>query len=327
MTFPSPYDEWFPDAAFDGTYGRTRADLHAIEPVPAPSGFAERWSRWRGEARATDAAPVRLASTSVAGRRVSLIEHGGADGVRLRAWVVEPRVGAPRAGIVHSHGYGGREAVDLARVPEDMAAIFPVARGLPTLNRGVGAPEPVEQHVLAGIDDPEQYVLGLCARDLWLVADALAALAGELPLYYVGESFGGGVGALALPWDDRFVGATLIVPSFGQYDERLSVPCLGSGEVVRMHVAEHPEARDTLRWFDASSALGFTQVPVRVEAALWDQYVPPQGQFGLANAARQLELAVLPAGHAEYPGMDAVVAAAVRDGRAHLERALRAASA
>ena len=76
-----------------------------------------------------------------------------------------------------------------------------------------------------------------------------------------------------------------------------------------------------------ASGDGTVEVPVRVEAALWDQYVPPQGQFGLANAARQLELAVLPAGHAEYPGMDAVVAAAVRDGRAHLERALRAASA
>lgn len=322
MTLPEPYATWFPDAAFDGSYGRSEADLRAVRPVPAPPGFAALWRRWRSEAAAIDAAPVALSTTEEQGRRVSVVEHSGVDGVRLRAWVVQPLSGPARAGVVHGHGYGGRDAVDLARVPDDVAAIYPVARGLGTLNAGIGAPEPTPEHVLAGIDDPERYVLGLCARDLWLAADALIALVGDLPLYYVGESFGGGIGALALPWDDRFVGATLIVPSFGQYDERLAVPCLGSGETVRQYVQRHPEAREVLRWFDASTSIGFAEVPVRVEAALWDQYVPPQGQFAVAAGAREGELAVLPAGHAEYPGSTAVTAAAFRDGRAHLERVL-----
>lgn len=327
MTFPAPYDTWFADAAFDGSYGRSLSELRAIDPVPAPDGFDRRWRRWRAEAKAVDASPSVLSTGTEQGRRVSIIEHSGADGIRLRAWVVEPVAGPARVGVVHGHGYGGRDAIDLARVPDDAAAIFPVARGLPTLNAGVGAPEPTAEHVLAGIDDPEQYVLGLCARDLWMAADALTTMTGDLPLYYVGESFGGGIGALALPWDDRLIGATLIVPSFGQYDERLAVRCLGSGEVVRRHVAEHPVSREVLRWFDASTALTFSTVPVRVEAALWDQYVPPQGQFAVAQAASLLELAVLPAGHADYPGMDAVIAGAVRDGLAHLDRALRTASA
>ncbi|WP_067242579.1 acetylxylan esterase [Microbacterium resistens] len=322
MTLPAPYDTWFPDAAFDGSYGRSEADLRAVHPVPAPPGFADRWRRWRREAAAVDAAPVVLSATEAQGRRVTVVEHSGVDGVRLRAWVVHPRHGAPRAGVVHGHGYGGRDAVDLARVPEDVAAVYPVARGLGTLNAGIGAPEPTSEHVLAGIDDPERYALGLCARDLWLAADALVALVGELPLYYIGESFGGGIGALALPWDDRFVGATLVVPSFGQYDERLAVPCLGSGEAVRQHVRRHPEAREVLRWFDASTSIGYAGLPVRVEAALWDQYVPPQGQFAVAAGARLLDLAVLPAGHAEYPGWQDVTADAIRGGRAHLERAL-----
>lgn len=322
MTLPEPYATWFPDAAFDGSYGRSEADLRAVRPVPAPVGFAALWRRWRSEAAAIDAAPVVLSTTEEQGRRVSVVEHSGVDGVRLRAWVVQPLSGSARAGVVHGHGYGGRDAVDLARVPDDVAAIYPVARGLGTLNAGIGAPEPTPEHVLAGIDDPERYVLGLCARDLWLAADALIALVGDLPLYYVGESFGGGIGALALPWDDRFVGATLIVPSFGQYDERLAVPCLGSGETVRQYVQRHPEAREVLRWFDASTSIGFAKVPVRVEAALWDQYVPPQGQFAVAAGAREGELAVLPAGHAEYPGSTAVTAAAFRDGRVHLERVL-----
>ena len=322
MTLPAPYDTWFPAAAFDASYGHTLETLRAIAPIAPPEGFAERWMRWRDETRRVDAAPVVLSTDHAAARRVSVIEHSGADGTRLRAWFVEPVSGAARVGVVHTHGYGGRDSIDLARVPDDAAAIFPVARGLPTLNAGVGAPEPRDEHVLAGIDDPDRYVLGLCARDLWLAADALVELVGDLPLYYVGESFGGGIGALALPWDDRYVGATLIVPSFGQYDERLAVACVGSGEAVREYVAAHPEARETLRWFDASSAMTLAHIPVRVEAALWDQYVPPQGQFAVANAVGGLELEVLPAGHAEYPGSDAVTAAAIRGGRAHLERVL-----
>ncbi|WP_311245516.1 acetylesterase [Microbacterium sp. WCS2018Hpa-23] len=326
MPFPSPYDTWFADAEFDASYGHTLATLREIAPVPPPAGFAARWQGWREQATTVDAAPTVLSTETAHGRRVSVVEHAGVDGTRLRAWVVEPLFAAARVGVVHSHGYGGRDAIDLARVPDDAAAIFPVARGLPTLNAGVGAPEIQTEHVLAGIETPDASVLGLCARDLWLAADALTTLVGSLPLYYIGESFGGGIGALALPWDERFIGATLVVPSFGQYDERLAVHCVGSGETVRDHVAAHPEAREVLRWFDASTALGFARVPVRVEAALWDPYVPPPGQFGVANAARMLELAVLPAGHAEYPGVEEVTAEAISGGRSHLARALRAAS-
>lgn len=336
MTFDEPFATWFPDAVFDGSYGRTEEQLRAVRPMSAPDGFAARWRGWRSEARRVDAAPRVLSTSLVQGRRVSVIEHSGADGVRLRAWTVEPLRVPARIGVVHGHGYGGRDAVDLSRVPDDAAAIFPVARGLGALNAGVGAPEPRDEHVLAGIDDPERTVIGLCARDLWLAADALQARAGALPLYLVGESFGGGIGALALPWDGRYVGATLIVPSFGQYDERLAVECLGSGEAVRRHVIAHPEARETLRWFDASTSLQWAQVPVRVEAALWDQNVPPQGQFAIAAAVAaakasgrwgaELELAVLPAGHADYPGMESVTSAAVAAGLAHLERAASAAS-
>ncbi|GAA2884046.1 acetylxylan esterase [Microbacterium esteraromaticum] len=328
MTFPAPYDLWFPDAAFDGSYGFTLDTLRAVAPVPPTPGFADRWRGWRESARSTDAVPRVLSSSDRGGRRVSLIELSGVDGVRLRAWYVEPLAEAPRVGVVHSHGYGGRERVDLSRVPRDAAAIFPVARGLGALNVDVGAPEEREAHVLTGLSDPEVYVIGLCARDLWLAGDALRELAGDLPLYFVGESFGGGLGALAVPWDDRYVGATLVVPTFGQYDERLAAPCLGSGEHQRRHVKRHPEAREQLRPFDASTSALFFRIPVRVEAALWDQYVPPPGQFSIANAvpADLLELEVLPAGHAEYPGLGRVIIDARRAGREHLERSLTLAS-
>jgi cephalosporin-C deacetylase len=170
-----------------------------------------------------------------------------------------------------------------------------------------------------------EYVLGRCAVDLWHAASALIDVVGALPLYYIGESFGGGIGALAVPWDDRFVGATFIVPSFGQYDLRLQMPCEGSGERVREHVAAHPEAREVLRYFDASTAAGFMRVPVRAECALWDRYVPPPGQFAVANAVPAevgVELDVQPAGHAEYPGRADTLDAAFAATRAHIDRCL-----
>ncbi|MFD5214479.1 acetylxylan esterase [Microbacterium sp. NPDC058345] len=320
MNLPAPFDVWFPDAAFDGSYGYTLETLRAVRPVPPSPDFAQRWSGWRDAARAIPAAPVVLSSREHRGRRISLIEHGSADGVRLRSWLVEPLETVPRIGVVHSHGYGGRDRVELHRVPMDAAAIFPVARGLGSLNTGVGAPAVRDEHVVAGLEDPDRYVVGLCARDLWLAADALLELVGDVPLYYVGESFGGGIGALAAPWDDRCIGATFVVPTFGQYDLRMAVPCLGSGESQRTRVLEHPALREPLRLFDSSTAALLLRVPVRVEAALWDQHVPPQGQFAVANAVADLELCVLPAGHAEYPGVGRVTVDARRDGVAHLQR-------
>jgi cephalosporin-C deacetylase len=255
------------------------------------------------------------------------VTHDTVDGLRLRGWLAIPAHGPARVGIVHGHGYGGRTAPDLSRVPEDAAVIFPVARGLGALNTDIGAPSERDRHVLHGIGSVDTYILGRCAVDLWTAGDALVELAGDLPLYLIGESFGGGIGALALPWDDRMIGATLILPSFGQYDLRIRMPCHGSGEAMRRHIAAHPAARDVLRMFDASTAATFTRIPVRVEAALWDATVPPPGQFAVANAVAaaidaQLELDVLPAGHAEYPGRDEVVASAAAATRAHVAACL-----
>ncbi|WP_318152947.1 acetylxylan esterase [Microbacterium helvum] len=333
--FPSPYDAWFADAPIDGTYGYDLDALRAVAPVPAAAGFPPTWRRWRREAAEAAARPELTSLGRSGAHDVFEVAFGTSDGLRLRGWFGMPAAGAARVGIVHSHGYGGRDAPDFARVPDDAAVIFPVARGLGALNVEVGAPSTSDRHVLHGIESPETYALGRCAAELWTAGDVLVELAGDLPLYLVGESFGGGIGALALPWDDRLIGATLVVPSFGQYDIRLQVPCLGSGEHVRTYVADHPEAREVLRLFDASTAATFVRVPVRVEAALWDASVPAPGQFAVANAVAQaeaagtgarLELEVLPAGHAEYPGIDAVAARAAAATRAHVTASLATAS-
>lgn len=316
------------DPAGDGAYGFELPALRAVPPVAPPAGFAERWRAWAAEAMRVDPDPRMSPLGRVAGRALFLVEHTVADGLRLRGWFATTVDGVPpRVGIVHGHGYGGREAPDVDRVPDDAAVFFPVARGQGVLNAGLGAPTPAEGHVLHGIHSIHEYVLGRCAVDLWHAGSALRALAGSVPLYYVGESFGGGIGALALPWDDRFVGATLIVPSFGQYDLRLRLPCEGSGERVRAHVATHPEAREVLRFFDASTAATHLRIPVRVECALRDRHVPPPGQFAVANAideapGAELELDVQPYGHREYAGLDEVRTRAFAATRAHIDGVL-----
>ncbi|WP_423465117.1 acetylxylan esterase [Promicromonospora sp. MS192] len=333
---PSPYDRWFPGSPLDGTYGYDRDALLAVVPAAEPDGFAELWRSWYARAREV---PSDVVVEAAGGARrpthdVSVVTYTADGGLRLRAWVAVPVGLRPRVGVVHSHGYGGRDAPTFERVPHDAAVIFPVARGLGALNAGVGAPDTSSRHVLHGIEAVETYAVGRSAVDLWHAGTALLDLLarrdetlGNLPLYFVGTSFGGGIGALAVPWDDRFVGATLEVPTFGQHDLRLTMPCTGSGEAVRHHVADHPEAREVLAFHDASVAATHLRVPTRVECAAWDTHVPPPGQFAVANgvgraAGANLELAIHTAGHAEYPGQSREQAAAFAATRAHIARTL-----
>lgn len=113
-------------------------------------------------------------------------------------------------------------------------------------------------------------------------------------LTYLGTSFGGGIGALALPWDDRFHAAGLTVPTFGNHPLRVTLPCTGSGESVRTRLAEDPSVLDVLAYFDAATAARHIKIPVHVGAALFDPSVPPPGQFAVYNGlAGPRELLVL----------------------------------
>ena len=125
-------------------------------------------------------------------------------------------------------------------------------------------------------------------------------------LDYLGISFGGGVGALALPWDERFHRAHLNVPSFGHHPLRLNCPCVGSGEAVRAYQRRTGRALETLRYFDAAVAARHLRIPLHVAAARFDPAVPPPGQFAIYNAlAGHRELFVLRAGHFDHPGATA----------------------
>lgn len=293
----------------DGTYGYTLADLLAVQPCAEPPGFAAHWRARYDDARAVQANP----QLTPAGRRgdhdLYTVTFTTTEDRVLGGWLALPADGMVRRGVVSSHGYGGREGPDGLLVEPGTAVMWPVSRGQSSASLTPDLPSEAQAHVLVGIDSVQTYILGGCAEDVWCATSALTEIVGDVPLQFVGGSFGGGQGALALPWDDRFVAAALRVPSFGQYDLRLSMPCLGSGESVRHHVAAHPEAREVLRFFDASAAAGRIKIPTLVACALRDPAVPPPGQFAVYNAIPGASLYVMTAGHTEYPGQEAEVAA------------------
>jgi cephalosporin-C deacetylase len=163
-------------------------------------------------------------------------------------------------------------------------------------------------HVLHNIQDRQRYILGGCVEDLWLAVSALLELfpsvAGKLA--YSGISFGGGIGALGVPWDARVGRLHLHVPTFGNQSLRLTLPTTGSGEAVRIFQRERGfHAMDTLAYYDAASAARHLRIPVLVAAALFDPVVPPPGQFAIFNAIAEplRHLFVLQAGHFEHAGM------------------------
>ncbi|MEU8625151.1 acetylxylan esterase [Streptomyces sp. NPDC048669] len=311
------------DFPFDPSYGCALDVLSAIPAPPAPDGFADFWRARYETARQVATEPeIGPLEDERDGVRIHGVTFTSVGGERLGGWLALPADGPARHGFVIGHGYGGRQEPGSA-VPLPLpgaAAILPCVRGMGARGLVTGVPDVADAHVLHGIESRETYVIGDCVADLWCAASALHELVPELagagPLGYLGESFGGGLGALALPWDDRFGAAQLTVPTFGNHPLRLTLPCVGSGESVRGYGREHPGVTEVLRYFDAATAAGFLELPTLVAAALFDPSVPPPGQFAVYNAlAGERELLVLSSGHFEHAGSVAETAGLVAERR------------
>lgn len=295
---------------FDPAHGHGLDGLLRIPAPAAPEDFADFWAARYAEARAVDTAPeIGPAEGERDGVRLHGVSFTSVGGVRLGGWLALPLEGPAEHGFVIGHGYGGRDtpAPELPLPLPRSAAILPCVRGMGTRGSLPGVPGDAASHVLHGIASRDTYVIGGCVADLWCAASALGELlprvAGAGRLGYLGESFGGGLGALALPWDERFAAAQLTVPTFGNHPLRLTLPCTGSGESVRVYHREHPAVTDVLRYFDAATAAARLEPPTLVAAALFDPSVPPPGQFAVYNALPgPRELQVLRAGHFPYAG-------------------------
>lgn len=294
---------------FDPTGGFSPEQLLRLRPeIDEPSDFVAFWQATFAEAMAVplDWSVKTSAHPGNADHEVLDVEFAGLLGNRIGGWITRPRSQPVTRGLLIGHGYGGRDTPDLAPPASCAATIQPVCTGLPTRSLHAGIPSQGGEHVLHGIDRRETYVHRHSVMDLWRAISVLHEAVPEARprTDYLGGSFGGGIGALALPWDDRIRSGYLCVPSFGNHPLRLTLPCSGSGESVRLLAQKRPEIRSVLAYFDAALAARHTHKPVIVAAAAFDPAVPPAGQYSVYNSlAGPKELYPLAAGHFDgYPG-------------------------
>jgi cephalosporin-C deacetylase len=303
MAIPTqhPYD-------FDPTHGLDLEQLRAICAPEAPANFDDFWRARYARALGLDPRP-RL-SDSVGSHPdwlVHDIAYTSTDDFTIGGWLLLPRGEKISQALVVGHGYGGRDQPDFDIEVNETAVMFPCFRGLSRSRHPPISSDPA-WHVLHDIDKPDRYILGGCVEDLWLAVSVLAGLYPGLDrIFYSGTSFGGGIGALALAFDQRIARGHLVVPTFGNMPLWLSLPTVGSGHSVQAYRRTHPEVTKTLALYDAATAAARIQIPMFMAVARFDPAVAPPCQFSIANAlppSNHHETFVLDAGHFDYPGMD-----------------------
>lgn len=293
---------------FDPSYGHSLEQLLRIEPPAPPADFASFWqSRYE---KAINLAPYpRLKNNGHFHPDFECydLSYQSTDELTIGGWALIPKNMPVTRGVIVGHGYGGRDSPDFHLPITNAVFLFPCFRGL-SRSRHWSISENPNYHVLHNIDNTDLYVLGGCAEDLWLATSSLLQLFPETAghVAYLGISFGGGVGAMALPWEPRIQRAHFNVPSFGNQPLRLKLATFGSAAAVQKFQHEHGNVLATLHYYDAAIAAQYIQVPVHISAALADPVVAPPGQFSIYNALpKQKKLFVLDQGHSDYPRQSA----------------------
>ena len=289
---------------FDPSYGYGLEDLLAVGPPPEPPGFVEFWrERYRRALRVDPRPGLRTSGFTRVGFVVSDIDYRSTDDFPIRGWLLVPEGAAPARGFLLGHGYGGIEQPGFDLPCPDAAYLVPCLRGLCRSRRPPISDNPA-WHVLHDIDQRDRYILGGCVEDIWTGVSALLRLYPHLAgrLGYMGISFGGGIGALALAWDARVARGHLNVPSFGHQPLRLALPTIGSAAAVQAFESRHGHVLETLAYYDAAVAARHIAQPMHLAVALFDPAVAPPGQFAVYNAlGGERRLFVLEAGHFDYP--------------------------
>jgi len=293
---------------FDPTHGLGLDDLRAIKPPQAPQDFDAFWRARYVRALGVNPQP-RLGEGGFDHPAWHLrnIVYTSTDEFEIGGWLLLPRSGAIRRGLVVGHGYGGRDQPDFDVPVHETAVLFPCFRGLSRSRRPPISSDPA-WHILHDIDKPERYILGGCVEDLWLAVSVLTMLYPQVAgrIGYSGMSFGGGIGSLAIPFDERIDRGHLVVPTFGNMPLWLTLPTVGSGQAVQNYWRSHPDVIETLRRYDSATAATRIEIPMLVAVARFDPAVAPPCQFSVANAlpsSNHHETVVLDAGHFDYPGM------------------------
>ena len=233
---------------FDPTHGYRLADLLQVGAPEEPANFVPFWrDRFAAAQEVMPGGVLRDTGRDIGCWRTYDWSYTSTGGTDIRGWALLPRKGAVRRGFLIGHGYGGRGAPDFDLEFEESALFFPCARGLGrSWNPYISAE--ARWHILHDIQSRKRYVLGGCVEDVWVGVTAILRLFPEVNghLGYLGICFGGGVGALAIPWDERICRAHFNVPSFGNHPLRLQLGTTGSAAHVQRFVGKCPKALDVL---------------------------------------------------------------------------------
>ncbi len=286
---------------FDPTCGYDRTALLAVQPPAGPDDFDAFWRETWMENEATPLdLHIRELESPTPDYTLHALRYSTLHGVKVGAWLMTPVGGSFDTAAVVGHGYGGRDAPD---VPNKHAAfLFFCAPGF-HLSSDPELPNDCYKHVLHGIAHRDTYIIRTCVAAVWSSARVLETYFERsfTDMKYFGDSFGGGLGALAMPFDSRFTHCVMSVPTFGHQPIRLNCRGQGSGEAVRLYAQEHPEVIDVLQYYDAGTAATRITIPNVTAPALFDPSVAPPGQFAVSNPmARYGHQYVLSAGHFQY---------------------------
>lgn len=307
ITYPSEPSNFKHDYPFDPAHGYTLEDMLQILPPEEPKEFQDFWKSYYQKSLNVSTQPKLKKIEETSKYCIYSLEYTSAAGNTIKGWATTPLDGVIENGVVQSHGYSGQCYPEFDVPIKNAVTFYPGLRGLtPSFEDPI--PSDAWGHVLYGIESKDSYIIGSCVADTWCCASALLECFPQIKdnLYYLGGSFGGGIGALALPWDKRFKKAELRVPTFGHHPTRLQLQCTGSGESVRNRFQEDPSIAETLAYFDAAIAAQYIEIPVIFGCALFDPSVPPAGQFSVYNAKPEpKELFILRGGHHEYEGQEA----------------------
>lgn len=292
--------------AFDPTYGYTLDDLLQLEPPEEPGDFSVFWQRRFKHALSILPQPILSPSAFICeGFRVYDLSYTSTDQIQIGGWLLEPEQVTARCGLMLGHGYGGLEQPSFDLPCHNAVYLIPCFRGI-SRSRCATIPQTPQQHVVHGIESRDSYVIGGCVDDCWTGISALLSLHPELEnnIGYMGISFGGGIGALALPWDNRITLAHLNVPAFGHQPLRLKLPTTGSALGLQNYVNSLRHIPATLSYYDSAVAAKYIHQKMHIAAALFDPVVAPPGQFAIYNALKcPKKLKILTAGHFEFAGL------------------------
>lgn len=290
---------------FDPSYGYSLEQLLAVKTPKEPKNFDEFWhNRYQRALNVMPRPKTRFIANGKSGWLIFDIRYTSTDNFPIRGWLLLPKYGVVTRAFVIGHGYGGRDGPDLHLPFKDAALLFPCFRGIGLSGYPGISPDPY-WHVRHNIHQADKYILGGCVEDIWLAVSTLLNLFPQLAdhLGYLGISFAGGIGALALAWEKRIARGHLNVPTFGNQPLRLRLASNGTANSVQHYYRGHKkQTLKVLRYYDAATAAKRITIPMHCACAKFDPCVAPPGQFAIYNAlAGEKQLFVLEAGHYNYP--------------------------